>query len=303
MKKWLMGATLTATLAALAACGDDEAGGNNENGDIDELSMGFVPSQDAGEIEATVEPMEEHLEEHLDDISVEANVMTDYAALVEGMRTQSIDIGFLPPLGFVQAEERADVNVALKAERFGDDSYLAQFVVHEDSDIESLDDVLEAEPGELTWAYGDTTSTAGYLFPASHLIDEGLEDINEHFGHQTVGGHDNALQSLLDGQADLATTFDDARDNLADEHEDIYDTLEVIEYTEPIPNDTISYRSDLPEELTEELTDIFLGFNDDEEMIEIMEDVYNWTGVLEAESEDYDIVRDTYERFQDEIEE
>ncbi|WP_054636038.1 MULTISPECIES: phosphate/phosphite/phosphonate ABC transporter substrate-binding protein [Bacillaceae] len=307
MKKWMIGVTVASSVGLLAACGGGDNGDGNgeeagDNGQVDQLTMGFVPSQDADEIATTVEPLQERLSEELG-VEIDAEVMTNYTALVEGMRTQNIDIGFLPPFGFVQAEERAEVNVLLKAIRHGDDSYLAQFVVREDSDINDIDDIINSDPGELTWSFGDVTSTAGYLFPASHLMDLGIEEVDEHFVQQTVGGHDNALQSLLDGQADFATTFDDARDNFADENPDIYDELTVIEYTDPIPNDTISVRSEMDEELAQEIKDVFLSFNDDEEMMEVMDEVYNWTGVTEASSEDYEIVRETYERFEDVVEE
>ncbi|WP_106587933.1 phosphate/phosphite/phosphonate ABC transporter substrate-binding protein [Salsuginibacillus halophilus] len=284
----------------LAGCG---AGGDGaDDGSEGPLSMGFIPSQDADELATTVEPLADRLSEELDR-EIDAQVMTDYSALVEGMRTQSIDIGFLDPLGFVQAEERADVEVILKSIRFGEDHYLAQFNVMADSDIDSFDDILEADEGELVWAYADVSSPAGYLFPASHMLDEGLEDVDDQFEHVIAGGNDNALQSLMDGQADFATTFDDARDNLEDEHPDIHDEVEVIEYTDPIPNDTISVRSELNDELVDEIRETFMSFNDDEEMLEVLDEIYNWTGIAEASSEDYDIVRDTYERFQEEIEE
>ncbi|WP_100401071.1 phosphate/phosphite/phosphonate ABC transporter substrate-binding protein [Bacillus sp. FJAT-44742] len=299
MNKWMIGITVALSVGLLTACG---GGDSEEAGDVNQLTMGFVPSQDADEIATTVEPLQERLSEELG-VEIDAEVMTNYTALVEGMRTQTIDIGFLPPFGFVQAEERAEVNVLLKAIRHGDDSYLAQFVVREDSDINDIDDIINSEPGELTWSFGDVTSTAGYLFPASHLMDLGIEEVDEHFIQQTVGGHDNALQSLLDGQADFATTFDDARDNFADENPDIYDELTVIEHTDPIPNDTISVRSEMNEELAQEIKDVFLSFNDDEEMMEVMEEVYDWTGVAEASSEDYEIVRETYERFAEIVEE
>ncbi|WP_158235008.1 PhnD/SsuA/transferrin family substrate-binding protein, partial [Pseudomonas sp. 2822-17] len=72
--------------------------------EITKLTMGFVPSQDAANIADTVEPLAERLAETLG-VEIQAEVMTDYTGLVEGMRTQMIDIGFLPPFGFVQAEE------------------------------------------------------------------------------------------------------------------------------------------------------------------------------------------------------
>lgn len=163
-----------------------------------------------------------------------------------------------------------------------------------------MEDLVEREG--LTWAYPDTLASAGYLFPASHLMDMGVDDLDTHFKHSQVGGYDNALIALLDGQADFATTFDDARDIIEKDHPDAKEKIRVLGYTEPIPNDTISVRSDLDEELVDKIRDGFLSFNDDEEMLEVLFNIYSWTGITEAKSEDYDIVRDVYERFEDSIE-
>ncbi len=277
----------------MVACGSGSGDGEQE-----ELTMGFIPSQDASEIATTAEPLAEKLSEELG-IEVKAEVMTDFVGLVEAMRTQQVDIGFLNPFGFVQAEDRADVEVILKAERDGETSYVAQYNVAADSDIESIEDLVEME--DLVWAYSDDLSTSGYLFPASQLRAMGVEDLENHFTRTTVGGHDNAMIAVLDGAADFATTFEDARDAVADEFPDVYDDIRVIGYTDPIPNDTISLRSDLSDELKEDIKQAFLSFNDDEEMLEVLHDIYTWTGIAEATSEEYDIVRDVFAEFEDEL--
>ncbi|WP_096441012.1 MULTISPECIES: phosphate/phosphite/phosphonate ABC transporter substrate-binding protein [Bacillaceae] len=292
----MLSVTLGLGLAvAMTACGSNADGGDEE---IEKLTMGFIPSQDADELADTAQPLADQLSEELG-IEVEAELMMDFVGLIEAMRTQQVDIGFLNPFGFVQAEDRADAEVILKSERDGETSYLAQYSVPADSDIESIDDLVEQEG--LVWAYADDLSTSGYLFPASQLRNMGVENLDNHFNRFTVGGHDNAMIALLDGQADFATTFEDGRDSVADEFPDVYDDIRVIGYTDPIPNDTISVRSDLPEEMKEDIKQAFLNFNDDEEMLEVLYDIYTWTGIAEATSEEYDIVRDVFEEFEDEL--
>ncbi|WP_312097683.1 phosphate/phosphite/phosphonate ABC transporter substrate-binding protein [Niallia sp.] len=302
MKKTLFSLVMVLMLVALTACGGGEKSegskSNGNDGEIKELTLGFIPSQEADKIADTVEPLEKKLSEELG-IPVKAEVMIDFVGLVEGMRTGKIDIGFLNPFGFVQAEDRADVDVLLKAIRNGSDTYVAQYVVPADSKINSIEDLVNTEG--LVWAYADTLSTSGYLFPASQLMDKGVKDLSTHFQHSVVGGHDNAILSLLDGQADFATTFDDARDTVEGDYPTVKEDLKVIGHTDPIPNDTLSVRSDLPDEWKQKIKDAFLAFNEDEEMMTIMHDVYTWDGVAEAKSEDYDIVREVYGKFEDEL--
>lgn len=285
----------------LGACGTTETG-TEENGaeEIDELVLGYFPSADVENMAASARPLEEYLSEQLD-IEVTGQVMTDYTGLIEAMRNQNADVAFLPPFAYVQAEERANVEVLLKAIRDGSESYVAQYNVAADSEFDSIDDLVEAEG--LVWAFTDYTSTSGYLFPAQQLMDLGIEDLDSQFTLIDVGAHDSALLSVLDGQADFATTFEDARVRLEDEIPDIYDQIRVIGTTEEIPNATLSVRSELPEELKERIAEAFLNMNDDPEMLEVLEDVYNWEGFAPAQSSDYDVVRDVYSQFEELIEE
>lgn len=268
--------------------------------EIDELVLGYFPSADVENMAASARPLEEYLSEQLD-IEVTGQVMTDYTGLIEAMRNQNADIAFLPPFAYVQAEERANVEVLLKAIRDGSDSYVAQYNVAADSEYDSIDDLVAAEG--LVWAFTDYTSTSGYLFPAQQFLDLGVEDLDSQFTMIDVGAHDSALLSVLDGQADFATTFEDARVRLEDEIPDIYEQIRVIGTTEEIPNATLSVRSELPEELKERIAEAFLNMNDDPEMLQVLEDVYNWEGFAPAQSSDYDVVRDVYSQFEELIEE
>lgn len=298
MKKRFFGLILMIGLVlAIAGCGQ-----NGDGDQPDTLVMGFVPSQDSENIADNVEPLAEKLSEELG-IEVQASVMTNFNGLVEALGSNNVQIAFIPAFGYVLASQEYDAEVILKSERNGEGSYKAQYVVRADSGIETLED-LEGK----VWALSDKGSTSGYLFPAKQMLDEfgftsAAELETEFFnGINVVGSHDTAALAVLDGDADVATTFDDVRDNLAEEYPDIYDELEVIHYTDAIPNDTISVPKDLDPDLVEKIKEAFLSFNDDPEMIEVMHEVYTWDGIVEAEDSEYDIVRDTYDQFRDIIE-
>ncbi|MFD1017834.1 phosphate/phosphite/phosphonate ABC transporter substrate-binding protein [Thalassobacillus hwangdonensis] len=300
MKKWLMLLVTASMLFVLAACGSDEgdAAGGDSEAKPEKIVMGFVPSQDSDKIADTVEPLAKELSDKLG-VEVEGKVMNSYSAVVEGMGSGTIHIGFLPAFAFVLAEEKYDIEVMLKSERYGSDQYRAQYVVRADSGIETLAD-LEGK----TWAVPDVTSTSGFLFPANQIMKEfEVEDVQNGFFSETIsaGGHDNAIVAVLDGNADVATTFEDARGDLEEEYPEIMDETKVIGYTDWIPNDTISVTPELDEDLKKDIQEAFLSFNDNEEMIKVMNEVYSWDAIVEAESEDYQVVRDTYAKFKDSI--
>lgn len=291
MKK-LLSILLVAILAiSLAACG-------KSSGDPEKLIMGFVPSQDSDEIADTVEPLAKKLSEELG-VEVEGRVMTSYTALVEAMGTNEVQIGFIPGFAYVLGNEKHGIEVILKSERYGSGTYKAQYVVRADSGIESLEDMKGK-----TWAFADLASTSGYLFPAAQIMDKfDVKNPQTDFFSNAVptGGHDTAALAVYNGDADVATTFDDVRTTLEEEYPDIMEKLKVVEYTDEIPNDTISVTKDISDELQTKIKEAFLGFNDDKEMIKIMNEVYNWDAIIEASDEEYEVVRSTYEKFGDSI--
>ncbi|MFC4025340.1 phosphate/phosphite/phosphonate ABC transporter substrate-binding protein [Oceanobacillus longus] len=321
MKKLYSLLLVLALALVLAACGgSDDTDASNENEEADETSseetteesaegmipetlvIGFVPSQDSDTIADTIEPLAERLGEELD-IEVQGQVMTNYNALVEAMGANQVHVGFIPAFGYVLANEQYDVEVILKSIRYGSGTYKAQYVVRNDSGIESLAD-LEGK----TWAYGDQGSTSGYLFPANELMEEfgydtAAELESDFFGGTVqTGGHDNSAIAVLEGDADVATTFDDVRTELEEEYPTVMDDLKILGYTQEIPNDTISVTKELDDEFVQQIKDTFLSFNEDEEMIQIMNEVYNWDEIDEASDEEYQVVKDTYAKFKDNIE-
>lgn len=320
MKKFLSLLLVLGLMFVLAACGgsDSEQDTDTSNGEDsaseegsteeseqmipDTLVMGFVPSQDSDTIADTIEPLAERLSEELG-IEVQGQVMTNYNALVEAMGANQVHVGFIPAFGYVLANEQYGVEVILKSIRYGSGTYKAQYVVRADSGIETLADL----EGKI-WAYVDKGSTSGYLFPANQLMEEfGLESAeqleSEFFSHtMETGAHDNSAIAVYEGDADVATTFDDVRTELEEEYPDVMEKLTILGYTEEIPNDTISVTKELDDEFVQKLKEIFLSFNDDEEMIQIMNDVYNWDAIDEATDEEYQVVKDTYAKFKNNIE-
>ncbi|KGX87757.1 phosphate/phosphite/phosphonate ABC transporter substrate-binding protein [Pontibacillus litoralis] len=319
MKKWLAFLMALSLALVLVACGSNEESDEQPSGEEDteasenstesegeetdsedpeKIVMGFVPSTESDKIADTVEPLAKQLSEELG-VEVEGKVMSSYSAVVEGMGSGQIHIGFLPAFAYVLGNEKYDIDVMLKSERYGSDQYRAQYVVSADSDIEELAD-LEGK----TWAIPDISSTSGFLFPSAQIMDEfSVEDVQEGFFSQTIpaGGHDNAVITVLEGNADVATTFEDARENVQEDYPEVMDETKIIGYTDWIPNDTISVIPSLSDDMKTKIEEAFLSFNDNEEMIKVMNEVYSWDAIVEANHEDYEIVANTYEKFKDQI--
>ncbi|MBS4193034.1 phosphate/phosphite/phosphonate ABC transporter substrate-binding protein [Bacillus sp. FJAT-49705] len=290
-----IGLSLALTTSILGACGSNKASG----GDYvpESLTVQFVPSQNADTLEAKAKPLEGLLKEELG-IPVTVSVSTNYNTIVEAMASKKVDVGFLPPTAYVQAHEKGAANVILQAQRFGVndetgapndqlvDFYKSMFIVKADSDIKSIKDLKGKKI-----AFQDVTSSAGYVWPAAALMDEKIDPLTDVEGI-TVKGHDQAVIALLNGDVDAAVTFQDARNIVKGDYPSVFEDTRVLHFTEPIPNDTISIRSDMSEEWTKKIQDAFIAIGKDEKGHEIIKDIYSHEGYTPSEDKVFDIVRD-----------
>jgi phosphonate transport system substrate-binding protein len=249
------------------------------------LVVGFTPSAETEKIATTVKPLENILSKKLG-VKVKSYLATDYTALIEALGSNKVDIAFLPPFGYVLANEKYKSEIILKAIRNGHAFYRSQFVVRKGT-AKTLNDLK----GKI-WAYPDAASTSGYIFPKAYMIKNGINPDKFFKDRIQTGSHDNAILAVYNKEADLATTFEGAENRLIKEYKDIKDKLEVIAYTDSIPNDGIVIRANLDNQLKEKIKKVFLELNNDEEALKILKEVYSWDGLVVANDKDYDVVRE-----------
>ena len=308
MKVWKKTAMFGLGLVAavmLAACGSGGASTDSAAEDAgyvpEKLTVQFVPSQAAETLEAKAKPLEQLLSDELG-IPVTVSVSTDYNTIVEAMASKQVDVGFLPPNAYVLANEQSNVKVLLQAQRYGIkqpggestdelvDSYRSMIVVKSGSDIKELEDLKGK-----TIATQDVTSSAGYVWPVAEMKKAGI-DINTDVTTVQVKGHDQAVLSVLNGDVDAAFVFEDARNTVKNDYPEIMDEVEPMYFTEPIPNDTISVRSDMSEEWDTKIQDAFIAIGKDEEGKQIISDIYSHEGYVVSQDSNFDIVREYAEQ-------
>jgi phosphonate transport system substrate-binding protein len=257
-------------------------------------------------------------------LNFEVEVPTSYAATIEAMCASPDDtIGFIPALGYVLANNRCGVEVGAAAVRNGLSWYAAQFVVQRDSDIQSLADLQGRK-----WAVPDLGSTSGYLYPFAMLQEEGIEpgEIVE------SGGHPQSVLAVYNGEVDFSTSFFsppegldprweygdnpepyepsevaatedgcfagevevlDARCTVIETAPDVFEQTRILSLSQQIPNDTMSFSPEFPEELRQTITDAMIEFASSEACQESIcsDDFYSWSGMESVDDAFYDPVR------------
>lgn len=256
------------------------------------ITMGFVPMRDGDKLVDSVEPLTDLLSEELG-VTVEGFTATNYVGVVEGLGSDQVDFGFIPPFAYVLANKENDAGVILKSlNDKGEASYKTAFLVREDSDIESFEDIKNK--GDVKVAFVDPSSTSGYIFPAAHLKMEDI-DLEEDIEYMYSGGHDKSLQLLLNGDVDVIATFSTIVDRYKEEFPDAGEKTRVLGYTEDIPNISVTVNSEMDEEMRENIKNALLKIVDTDEGSEILKELFNMHGFVEATDEDYDVIRKTAE--------
>lgn len=262
-----------------------------------ELTVQFVPSQNADTLEAKAKPLEKLLGDRLN-IPVKVSVSTDYNTIIEAMASKQVDVGFLPPTAYVLAKEKGAAEVILQAQRYGVDdatgapteelvdSYKSMLIVKKDSPIQSPADLKGKKI-----AYQNVTSSAGYVWPAALLMDNGLDPLQD-VTPVTVKGHDQGVIAVLNGDVDAAAIFQDARNTVVKDYASVFEDTRVLAFTEPIPNDTISVRTDMNPEWSEKITQAFIDIGNDPEGRSIIQDIYTHEGYVKSDDSNFEIVRE-----------
>jgi len=294
------------------------------------IEVYFVPSVEAQTITTGGEVMAAALKEATG-LTFKVSVPTSYAATVEAMcAATGSSMGFIPAAGYVIANNRCGVEVAMAAVRRGWNVYWSAYIVPRDSNIYTFGDLAGK-----SWAFPDSSSTSGYIVPAVELQAAGIEP-----GERVeAGGHNQVVQAVYSGEAEFGTTFYsppvvpgaawsigdlpepydltvdeshldadgnllvgdirilDARANIRDTAPDVVDKVRILRLSAPIPNDTLSFGPDFPAETRQQILDALVAFSATDAWAASIgsEDFYGWSGIAPITDSDYDPVRQQFE--------
>ena len=241
------------------------------------LSMMFVPSGDAQVIVKGGQEIAELLQKETG-LYFKTSVATSYAAVIEAMGAGKVDIGWLATFSYVLAKEKYDVELLLVVQRFGSPFYRGQIMVRTDSGIDALKDLKGK-----SFAFVDPASTSGHLYPKTLLLSKGLDP--KTFCGKTVfaGSHNAVVFSIYKGKVYGGAACDGSRAAVAKSYPDIFEKIKVIAYTKEIPNDTISVRKELPENLKTKLREGLKKISQSPEGSKILKNLYGISGVMDLD--------------------
>jgi phosphonate transport system substrate-binding protein len=299
------------------------------------IEVYFVPSVEAGVITSGGEIMAAALKEATG-LNFKVSVPTSYAATVEAMcAAPDKSIGFIPAAGYVIANRRCGVQVAFAAVRRGWPVYWAAYIVPRDSDIYTFGDLAGKTWGypdasstsgfifpsvELMQAGiepGERVSTGGHNQTVLAVYN-GEVDFGTTFYSPPAMPEGNARWNIGDlpepydltvSESSIVTVGDstqlfvggirilDARANIRDQAPDVIEKVRILRISNPIPNDTMSFGPDFPDDLKQQVMDAILAFAGTEAWGQSIgsEDFYGWSGVAPISDSAYEPVRGQFD--------
>ena len=314
---------------------------------MDKLTFQFVPSKDADVIITGTANLPELVKAEMATLGyeigeVEISVGTSYEATGEAMCAGAIDIGWLPGGTYAIYSQAQEVDVILTATRAGlsNDSEDpatwngdANKTLPTDEQVTFYRSLIYAAPTEkgkalaakanageaitweeldaATWAVGNTSSSAGYIYPTMWLMenyDKKISDLSNvvQLGYadafaQAAAEQVDIIVCYADGRRDYEAAWNLATDT-ADEtgkagmgrEESIWNELNVIGVTDGIYNDTVAIttaNADVynPEFISALQTALINIINTEEG--QAIFSVYSHTGYAIATDADYDGAR------------
>jgi len=258
------------------------------------LRVGFVPAEDAQQVMQNAQPLVDILRKELG-MEIEPFVATDYTGIVEALRVHKLDVAFLAPASYVLAKNEADIKVILKSERKGIPFYYAAIITRADSGIKTLDDLRGK-----SFAFGDTLSTTGHVFPRKMLKERGIDPTRDFKQILYSGGHDATVLAVLNGKVDAGATYANSPDGMDTAWmrylKDPADVkrIRAIAFSEPIPADNLVVSGGLDPKIVKKLEEIFVELSRDAKGKEMLRDLYQIDGFVPATDQDYDSVRKAF---------
>jgi len=162
---------------------------------LKELRISAIPDENPQEMLRIYQPFADYLSKEIG-IPVKFTPVVDYAATVEGLAANRLDLVWYGGLTSVQAARQAKgaKRIIMRKE---DAEFKSHFISRKDSGIKTLKDLKGK-----TFAFGSVSSTSGHLMPRYYLIKSGINPEKDFAKFSFSGAHDATAAWVEAGQVD-----------------------------------------------------------------------------------------------------
>ncbi len=217
------------------------------------LRVSAIPDEAPTELIRKFKPLGEYLEQQLG-MPVKFTPVSDYAAVVESLASDRLDLAWLGGFTFVQTRLKTGDAIPL-VQREQDEQFTSKFITA-DPEVKSLADLKGK-----TFAFGSVSSTSGSLMPRYFMLKDGIEPEQYFRRIAYSGAHDATAAWVEAGKADAGVLNASVWDKLVAAGKVDTAKVRVISTTPPYYDYNWTVRGNLDPALVEKIKAAFLALD------------------------------------------
>jgi len=218
------------------------------------LRVSAIPDEAPTELQRKFKPLGNYLEQKLG-VKVDFVPVTDYAASVEGLVNNKLDMVWFGGFTFVQAKIRSNGKVIPIVQREEDENFKSVFITTSKS-INALEDLKGK-----TFTFGSESSTSGHLMPRYYLLAAKINPDADMKRIAYSGAHDATVAAVAGGKVDAGVLNISVWEKLQAQGKVDANTVRVFHTTPGYYDYNWTVRADMDPALRKKLTDAFLALN------------------------------------------
>ena len=252
MLRALMAASLALTLAAPPAHA------------VEEINFGIISTETTANLKTIWEPFIADMAKQTG-LGVKAFYASDYAGVIEGMRFNKVQIAWFGNKSAMEAVDRASGEIfAQSVDKDGNPGYWSHIIVHKDSSLQTLEDVLKCD-GTLDFGIGDPNSTSGFLVPTTFIFAARNIDPKKCFKTVRNANHEANALAVANKLVNAASNNNENLARLKKTAPDKAAQIRIIWTSPLIPSDPLVWRKDLDFGLKQKISDFIFSYGTKEE--------------------------------------
>jgi len=246
------------------------------------LRVSAIPDEAPTELQRKFKPLGDYLKKETG-LDVQFVPVTDYAAVVEGLATNKLDLAWLGGFTYVQARLRTNGGVVPIVQRAEDAKFTSRFIVPTTSTAKTLADLKGK-----TFAFGAPSSTSGSLMPRYYLLQAGIDPERDFKSVAFSGAHDATVAFVAAGRAEAGVLNASVMDKLLESKNANAEKVRVLAITPPYFDYNWTVRPGLDAAVTKKLTDAFLKLDPANPAMKEIMDLQRASKFIPTQNSNYD---------------
>ena len=224
-----------------------------------QINFGIISTESSQNLKSDWQPLLDDMAKQTG-LKVNAFFAPDYAGVIEGMRFNKVQVAWFGNKSAMEAVDRANGEVfAQMVNADGTQGYYSHLIVHKDSPIQSLDDVIKGGKS-LSFGNGDPNSTSGFLVPGFYVFAKQKIDPKAHFKVVRNANHEANALAVANKQVDVATNNSENLEKIRERQPEKFKDIRVVWTSPLIPLDPLVMHKDLPAESKEKIKNFFYNY-------------------------------------------